>query len=210
MELNQWLAYFIACWVISISPGAGAITSMSAGRQVGFKRGIWSIVGLQLALILQILIVAAGLGAILVTSSMTFTIIKWLGVLYLLYLGVQQFLAKAKEGLTPEQEHADITNIKLVARGFVVNISNPKAIVFFLAILPQFINTNNPLAIQYFMITITMVFVDTIVMMLYTGLAARILAALRTPRQQNMLNKTFGSLFVLAASFLATIHKNTN
>lgn len=210
MEFNQWLAYFIACWIISISPGAGAITSMSTGRQVGFKRGMWSILGLQLALILQIIIVAAGLGAVLVTSSLAFTAIKWFGVLYLLYLGLVQFLAKAKQELNADHSRTEISTTKLITRAFIVNISNPKAIVFFLAILPQFINTNNPLLIQYFLLTVTMVFVDVIVMMGYTGLAARILALLRTPKQQNILNKTFGSLFVAAAGFLATIHKNIN
>ena len=87
MSWDTWLAYLVACWVISLSPGAGAIASMSSGLNFGFRRGYWNAVGLQLALILQIAIVAAGVGALLAASELAFSVIKWFGVLYLLYLG---------------------------------------------------------------------------------------------------------------------------
>src|ERR1700675_4794922 len=93
MLLETWLAFFAACWVISLSPGAGAIASMSCGLQYGFWRGYWNALGLQLALILQIAIVAAGLGAVLATSALAFSLIKWFGVLYLVYLAVKQWRA---------------------------------------------------------------------------------------------------------------------
>ena len=70
MVFETWLAFFVACWLISLSPGAGAIASMSCGLQYGFRRGYWNAIGLQLALVLQIAIVAAGVGALLATSAM--------------------------------------------------------------------------------------------------------------------------------------------
>ncbi|MDV3440778.1 LysE family transporter, partial [Pseudomonas otitidis] len=85
MALHTWLAFLVACWVISLSPGAGAIASMSSGLQYGFLRGYWNAIGLQLGLALQIAIVAAGVGAILATSAMAFGLIKWFGVAYLAY-----------------------------------------------------------------------------------------------------------------------------
>ena len=72
MVFETWLAFFVACWLISLSPGAGAIASMSCGLQYGFRRGYWNAIGLQLALVLQIAIVAAGVGALLATSAMAF------------------------------------------------------------------------------------------------------------------------------------------
>jgi len=93
MSLETWLAFFAACWVISLSPGAGAIASMSSGLQYGFWRGYWNALGLQLALIVQIAVIAAGLGAVLATSALAFTLIKWFGVAYLVYLGVKQWRA---------------------------------------------------------------------------------------------------------------------
>lgn len=208
MAFEQWLAYFIACWLISLSPGAGAVASMSAGRQCGFKLGFWNIVGLQIALVCQIAIVAVGLGAILSASELAFILIKWFGVGYLLYLGWRQWRSKASQIQESSNNNNKATRLKLVLRGFLVNMGNPKAIVFFLAILPQFIDPGRPLLIQYVWIAVTMVVVDTVVMMGYTGLAARVLNALRSPRQQKLLNRVFGGLFMGAAGLLATVHRS--
>ena len=93
MALETWLAFFVACWVISLSPGAGAVASMSAGLQYGFWRGYWNALGLQLGLALQIAIVAAGVGAILAASALAFSLIKWFGVAYLVYLAYRQWIA---------------------------------------------------------------------------------------------------------------------
>lgn len=208
MAWEQWLGYFIACWVISLSPGAGAVASMSAGRSCGFRLGYWNVLGLQIALVLQIAIVAAGLGAVLATSELAFALIKWFGVGYLLYLGWRQWTS-AGGALEAESRRPNKTSRrKLILRGFLVNMSNPKAIVFFLAVLPQFIDTSRPLLIQYVWLAATMVFVDSVVMAGYTGLAARVLAMLRSPRQQKVLNRTFGGLFMGAAGLLATVHRS--
>lgn len=207
MSLETWLAFFAACWVISLSPGAGAIASMSSGLQYGFWRGYWNALGLQLALVLQIAIIAAGLGAVLATSATAFTLIKWFGVAYLVYLGVKQWRALPSD-LSDDATPRPIGKpISLVFRGFLVNISNPKALVFMLAILPQFIDPNAPLLAQYLIIGATMVAVDLTVMAGYTGLASKVLRALKTPKQQRRMNRTFAGLFVSAAAFLATLHR---
>ncbi|WP_163014452.1 LysE family transporter, partial [Pseudomonas viridiflava] len=83
------------------------------------------------------------------------------------------------------------------------------ALVFMLAILPQFIDPAAPLLAQYVTIAAAMVVVDLIVMAGYTGLAAKVLRLLKTPRQQRRLNRTFASLFVAAAAFIATLHRGT-
>lgn len=207
MSFETWLAFFAACWVISLSPGAGAIASMSSGLRYGFLRGYWVALGLQLALIAQIAIVAAGLGAVLAASDMAFTLIKWFGVAYLVYLGIKQWRALPAD-LTDDSTIRPIGKpMALIARGFLVNISNPKALVFMLAILPQFIDPNAPLLAQYLTIMVTMVGVDMTVMAGYTGLASRVLRALKTPKQQRRMNRTFAGLFVGAAGFLATLHR---
>ena len=97
--------------------------------------------------------------------------------------------------------------MSLVFRGFLVNVSNPKALVFMLAVLPQFINPHAPLVPQYLAITATMITVDMLVMAGYTGLAARVLRLLRTPKQQKRMNRTFAGLFIGAAAFLATLRR---
>ena len=100
MSLDTWLAFFVACWIISLSPGAGAIASMSSGLNYGFVRGYWTALGLQLGLVLQVTVVAAGVGALLATSALAFTLIKWFGVLYLLYLALRQWRLEYRPGQT--------------------------------------------------------------------------------------------------------------
>jgi homoserine/homoserine lactone efflux protein len=207
MSLETWLAFFAACWVISLSPGAGAIASMSSGLQYGFWRGYWNALGLQIALVAQIAVIAAGLGAVLATSALAFTLIKWFGVAYLVYLGIKQWRALPADLADESVERPVGKPLALVVRGFLVNISNPKALVFMLAILPQFIDTHLALLPQYLTIAATMVCVDLIVMAGYTGLASRVLRALKSPQQQRRMNRTFAGLFVSAAAFLATLHR---
>lgn len=207
MSLETWLAFFAACWVISLSPGAGAIASMSCGLQYGFWRGYWNALGLQLGLAMQIAIVAAGVGAILAASSTAFYAIKWFGVAYLVYLAVKQWRALPSD-LSDDAAIRPIGKpLALVFRGFLVNISNPKALVFMLAVLPQFINPHEALLPQYLAITVTMVSVDLLVMAGYTGLASKVLRLLRTPKQQKRMNRTFAGLFIGAATLLATIRR---
>ncbi|MDE1168587.1 MAG: LysE family transporter [Pseudomonas sp.] len=207
MALETWLAFFAACWVISLSPGAGAIASMSCGLQYGFWRGYWNALGLQLGLILQIAIIAAGVGAVLAASATAFTFIKWFGVVYLVYLAIRQWRALPMDMSDDAAVRPIGKPLALVFRGFLVNVSNPKALVFMLAVLPQFIDPHAPLLGQYLTICATMVCVDLLVMAGYTGLAARVLRLLRTPKQQRRMNRTFAGLFIGAAAFLATLRR---
>ncbi|MFT0472447.1 LysE family transporter [Pseudomonas antarctica] len=209
MALDTWLAFFLASWIISLSPGAGAIASMSSGLQYGFLRGYWNAIGLQLGLAMQIAVVAGGVGAILAASSTAFYAIKWFGVAYLVYLAIKQWRALPMD----MSEDAAIRPIgkpmAMMFRGFLVNASNPKALVFMLAVLPQFVNPQAPLLIQYLILGATMISVDMIVMAGYTGLASKVLRLLRTPKQQKRMNRTFAGLFVGAAGFLASLHRAT-
>ncbi|HCD9749889.1 LysE family transporter [Pseudomonas aeruginosa] len=206
MLVSTWFAFFLACWAISLSPGAGAIASMSCGLQYGFARGYWNALGLQIGLALQIAIVAAGVGALLATSALAFSLIKWFGVAYLVYLAVRQWQVPP-QALSPDGERPLGRPLTLVLRGFLVNASNPKAVIFMLAVLPQFIDPHQPLLAQYLIMGGTMIVVDLIVMAGYTGLAARVLRVLRSPRQQKLVNRTFASLFVGAAGLLATVRR---
>ena len=207
MSMEVWLGFFAACWVISLSPGAGAIASMSSGLQYGFWRGYWNALGLQIGLIVQIAIIAAGVGAILAASATAFTVIKWFGVAYLVYLAYKQWRALPMDMSEESAVRPIGKQLSLVFRGFLVNVSNPKALVFMLAVLPQFINPHEALLPQYVAITVTMITVDMLVMAGYTGLASRVLRLLRTPKQQKRLNRTFAGLFIGAATFLATLRR---
>jgi homoserine/homoserine lactone efflux protein len=209
MSIETWLAFFVACWIISLSPGAGAIASMSSGLNYGFARGYWTALGLQLGLVVQIAVVAAGVGAVLAASALAFTLIKWFGVLYLLYLAWRQWRAPTMQVDETQAPRALGQPLALVFRGLLINVSNPKAVVFMLAVLPQFLDVSRPLLSQYLIMGLTMITVDLVVMAGYTGLAARVLRLLRSPRQQRLLNRTFAGLFAAAAGMLTLVRRAT-
>lgn len=203
MEFSTWLTFFAASWAISISPGPGAIASMSAGLNHGFKYGYVTIFGLVLGIWSQLLIVGVGLGALMATSSMAFTVVKWLGVAYLVWLGIQQWRAPARPMVAVSDNGEVVTQRSLILKAWMINVVNPKGTVFLLAVVPQFINLSQPLLPQYLVIGGTLAFTDMVVMAGYTALAARVLGALKEPRHIRAMNRTFGSLFVLAGSLLA-------
>lgn len=207
MTLSTWLTFVVASWLISLSPGAGAISCMSAGMRHGFRRSIPNIVGLQVGAIGLVVIVAAGLGAVLATSVLAFTAIKWFGVAYLLWLGITQWRAQAKP--LELDDAVPRSKMQMFVRAVLINLSNPKGIVFMLAVLPQFIDPHAPQWPQYAACAATIFCTDAVVMGGYTLLAARVFSSLREPHHLRWLNRTLGSLFIGAALLLATFKKVT-
>jgi len=203
MELSTWLAFFAASWAISISPGAGAVAAMSAGLNHGFVRGYFMTFGLVLGIWTQVVVVVLGLGALIATSSLGFTLVKWAGVAYLVWLGIKQWRAPAVPLVAASGNAVPTPRRALVLRGWMVNAVNPKGTVFLLAVVPQFLDLGHALAPQYAVIGATLGFTDLVVMAGYTALASRVLRLLKSPRQIRVLNRTFGGLFVVAGGLLA-------
>lgn len=201
MSLETWLAFFVASWLISLSPGPGAVSCMAAGLRYGYRRALWNILGLQLGVLLLVVICAAGLGALLAASHTAFTLIKWCGVAYLIWLGIQQWRAEPRPMEFVEAEAH--SRGQLVLRAFLINASNPKGIVFMLAVLPQFIDPHAAQWPQYALCALSLLITDAIVMSGYTLLAARVLRLLRDPAHIRWTNRAFGGLFIGAGLLLA-------
>jgi len=208
MDLHVWLPFFAASWAISISPGAGAVAAMTAGMQHGFARGYFLTFGLILGLWSQLLLVGAGLGALIVASSTAFAAVKWLGVAYLLWLGVAQWRAPAVGLQARSADPAQAARGSILLRGWVLNTLNPKGTLFMLAVVPQFLDPAQPLLPQYGVIAATLAFTDLVINAGYTAFAARALAALKSPRQMRWVNRVFGGLFVALATLLATVKRS--
>lgn len=206
MELTLWLTYFLATFILSLSPGPGVFSSISSGLHHGFRVGLWNGVGMQAANLILVVIVSLGLGAILLASETLFTAVKWLGVAYLVYLGVVTWRAPARGFEEDRDDHAR-TGREVFVRGFLVNITNPKGIIFFAAVLPQFIDTARPQMQQYAILAATTFAVDLVVMMGYTALAAKVLRLMREPGQLRWVNRTLGGAFVAAGVALAAFRR---
>ncbi|XPP25753.1 MAG: LysE family transporter [Leucobacter sp.] len=208
MTLPLWLSLLAACLVISLTPGAGAINTMSNALAQGWRRSIWGILGQQLALVAHVVIVAAGVGLLVAGSPLLFGAIRYLGAAYLVFLGIRLMLIRtdaAEEGEEPL--HIPESAWSMLRRGFWVNLLNPKAIVFFLAFMPQFIRVDQPQLPQYAVFLATTVCVDIAVMWGVFAAAARTFRRLtRTPRGRRTLNTVFGGLFIGVAALLVFVH----
>jgi len=208
MTVETWLAFFAASWLISLSPGAGAISAMAAGLRFGLARAMANIAGLIAGILFVLLVVAAGLGALLAASTVAFTAVKWLGVAYLVWLGIEQWRAPAfAVDAAAAAGTLGATRRQLFVRGFLVNATNPKGIVFMLAVLPQFIDPARPQLAQYAICGATLVFTDLVVMTGYAAFAAKALRLLRKPRQIRAMNRAFGGLLMTMGALLATFKR---
>lgn len=206
MEFSLWLALAGAGAMISLTPGAGAINTMSNALTAGFRRSIWGIMGQQLALVVHVVIVAAGVGLLVSSSPLAFQVIRYVGALYLVYLGVRKLLARAQAGAEVGAAGTGDSGGSMLLRGLWVNLLNPKAIVFFLAFMPQFIRPDRPLLPQYTVLTTTVVAIDIIVMWFVFAAGAKQLKHLTaSERGQLTLNRTFGVLFIGVGILLAVL-----
>lgn len=210
MSFALWTTLLAACLVISFTPGAGAINTMSNSLTQGWRRSIWGIIGQQLALIVHVIIVAAGVGLVVSQSELLFNIIRYAGAAYLVYLGIRLILAKPAIASDDDEPVTDVPREgrwSMIRRGLWVNLLNPKAIVFFIAFIPQFVRLDAPPLPQYLTIIITTIVVDIVVMWGFFATAARPLRRLtHSAKGQRILNIIFGCLFIVVAALLALVH----
>lgn len=209
MSVAVWFSLFTASVIISLTPGAGAINTMSNALTEGWRRSIWGIIGQQIALVVHIAIVAAGLGLLVSRSELLFNGIRYAGAAYLVFLGVRLILTKPTVILVDDIASAPSREGRwsMIRRGFWVNLLNPKAIVFFLAFIPQFIRLDEAPAPQYLTLIATVIVVDVLVMWGFFATAARPFRRLtRSARGQRTLNTVFGALFIAVAALLVFLH----
>ncbi len=206
MELDVWLTLFLASLAISISPGAGAVVSMNYGINYGLKKSYAAIMGLQLGLFTQTFIVVIGLGALIAKSVMLFNIIKWLGVAYLVYLGLSKIFEKV-EMVEDNERINNYSAKKAFITSTLINITNPKATVFLVAFLPQFLNPNESLWLQFAIISLTLVAIDIIVMTGYSSMASKLKFLIKDAKALMIQNRITGSFLIIAALFMASTKK---
>ncbi len=199
MHFTTWITFVIAASIIAVSPGSGAVLSMSHGLSYGLKKTSATILGLQAGLLLILFIAGAGVGSLLLASEVAFNVVKTVGALYLIYLGVSQWRAKVGQADTAAVAAAPASAPsfgKRLLTGFLTNATNPKGIIFMVAVLPQFITSAAPLLPQLLILALTMCTIDLAVMHSYALLAASMQRFFRDPRAIKKQNRVFGGLLV--------------
>lgn len=203
MSFSNWFAFFIAAWIIALSPGSGAVLSMAHGLNYGVKKTTATILGLQLGLLLILAIAGAGVGSILMASALAFTIVKILGAAYLIYLGLQQWRARGNLALGCVTGQSQVPGVRQrIVTGFLTNATNPKGILFMVAVFPQFLDSNRPLLAQLLILALTMTCIDLLVMHSYAFAAASLQRYLNSPVWTRRQNQFFGGLLMMMGAGL--------
>ncbi|CUB03145.1 LysE family translocator [Marinomonas fungiae] len=206
MALEFWLTIAPILLLLSFGPGPNNFTSMYNGIRVGAMSAVIAVIGRNIAFIILMIISALGLGAVIVSSSFWFNVVKWLGVVYLLYIGVKTWLA-AKDSLHTMEEDGVVvpsSHYSRMRQEFMIAISNPKAVLIFTAIFPQLLDLSKPVAIQFTVIGATFVVTEFIAAFFYAIGGRQLRKMIRSPKGLANLNRGMGSIFVAASVFLAT------
>lgn len=204
MTLELWLIYCAAAIGLSLTPGPNGLLSLTHGARFGFRPTVATVAGGVLGFALVIAASLAGMGALLAASERAFTLTKWLGAAYLVYLGVKLWFAPAlvmRPGAPGEGGRA-ARPLAMFGEGFLVAVSNPKALLFFAAFLPQFMTPGVPYLVQLAVLGGTFVVVETAYELALAGLAGRIAPWLT--RHGRSFNRAAGATFVGIGAALTT------
>lgn len=206
MDWKTYLLFLSTTWVVCLAPGPAAllVTVQSIGQ--GARSAYWAILGITLANACYFALSATGLATVVVASHLLFSIIKWGGVVYLLYLGLSALFSRAS-AITVGGEHSADSGPAAFRQALLVELSNPKALLYFVALLPQFVDVHRPLPVQMLVFGLTTVMLDLSAYSVYVWLGGRGRRFLSSPRFVKLTNRSAGSLLVLAGVATATVRQ---
>ena len=198
MSLEHWLAFVAASAVLLAIPGPTILLVISYALSHGRKVASATVAGVALGDFTAMTASMLGLGALLATSAMLFTVLKWVGAAYLIYLGVKLWRAPVSRQAAEvdETDAPAIRPLRVFLHTYAVTALNPKSIVFFVAFLPQFLDLSRPLVFQMAVFEVTFLILATVNAALYGLLASMARNTIRKPKVQRIVNRTGGSLMI--------------
>src|SRR5207253_1554592 len=188
-------------------PGPAVLFVLSQAIQRGTSKSVWATVGILSANAAYFVLSATSLGAILVASYRLFLVIKWLGAAYLIYLGLRCFFGRSSLHTLPNLGDSRIAEWRIWRDGFIVQGANPKALVFFTAILPQFIDINHSVASQVLILGVSSIVVEFFILLIYGQLAGKALSAANNSRFEKVTNRASGALLTGAGLGIARLKR---
>ncbi len=205
--IDTLLVFFMASVVLALTPGPDNLFVMTQAAQRGKMAGIAVTIGLCTGLLVHTTAVALGVAAIFQASALAFSLLKYVGAAYLLYLAYQSFMAGT--GGNGERQGQNLSLGKLYRRGIIMNVTNPKVSLFFLAFLPQFTDPNfGPLVPQILILGLLFILSTILIFGGISLLAGGIAAHFRkSARAQIILNRLAGTVFIALAIKLAMVRR---
>lgn len=201
MTLTNYLLYLAAVALLVLSPGPTMLTCITTAVNHGPRKALASASGSVTAVLGVMLLSALGLGALLAASEVAFTVAKVAGAAYLIWLGIKTFRSKGAV-LQAGAEGTETARRSFFLRGFLVGASNPKALLFFAAFFPQFLNPAAPFAPQFAVLALTFVAFELSVLTLCSLGVSRIAPLLRSSQAVRWVNRVSGGLFTLMGGLL--------
>ncbi|MFT0213125.1 LysE family transporter [Pseudomonas sp. F1_0610] len=203
MSISLWLLYLSVITVLIITPGPIAVLCMSHGAQYGKRKSLATVTGGMFAALTLMLASGLGLGAIIMASETAFWALKLCGAAYLIYLGIQTWRAPLVIKAQPvEQNTSNKSAYRLLRSGYLVGIGNPKDLLFFGALFPQFIVAEQPLFEQLAILAITWLVIDFSLMFAYAVLGNHLISALQRLGLTRIFNRITGGAFMVAGGAL--------
>ncbi|MBT2788522.1 MULTISPECIES: LysE family translocator [unclassified Halomonas] len=207
MGMEIWFLYVSTVFILMSTPGPSQLLMLSNSIASGFQKSLFTAAGDLSANFLQMIVASIGLVSIVQQSSDFFVVVKWAGVAYLSYLGLRLiFSKKANSANLASQVRSSRS---LYWQGFVTSAANPKAVIFFAALFPQFINPTEPLLSQFAILSATYLIMDAMFLFSYGKSAAWISAKLKSSARQH-LGKISGSFLIGAAVLLGLKEVDTS
>jgi threonine/homoserine/homoserine lactone efflux protein len=212
MELHTILAFSIVATLAILSPGPAVLLSLRNGTSLGARAVAWSALGNISGVCCLSIAAILGLGVVLTSSVILFNAVKIAGAAYLIYIGIRHLLGRnvlipAETGepisTTPRSPHA------LYREGFLIAATNPKAVLFFTALFPQFINAKAAIFPQFFILTAVFMAISYALHLIYALMAARAKTLLAKPFFASWFNRSIGAAFVAFGSLLLSLKRQS-
>ena len=208
MTFEAWFYYLLTILVLTSTPGPSILFSVSNGLNGGIKKAFFGALGGTTAITIIMTLSFTGMGVVIMASDIAFNIIKWIGVAYLIYLGLSAILSKDESFFVGSKAQKKQSYKATYISGFIVGASNPKAILFFTALFPQFIEPTAPLWPQFLVLSLTFITLEMTWLMVYAYFSSKALPWLQVKGRAKTVNRITGSLFVTAGAFLATTSRS--
>lgn len=207
MSWDTYLLFIVTTGVVCLTPGPAAILIVAQGMSNGLRRSYWAIAGIAVANALYFALSATGIAALIVASGTLFSVIKWLGVAYLFWLGLAALRSKASALTVTADPALAVQGWRAFWQALVVELSNPKALLYFVALLPQFIDPGRPVAGQMLVFGLTCIGLDLIAYSLYAWLGSKTRRFTARAGFVRASNRAAGGLLILAGAMMATVKR---
>lgn len=206
MHLQTLATYALVSFLAIASPGPAILLTLRNGANFGASSVLWSGVGNLLGVFCLSLAAIFGLGVVLMSSAALFMVVKFAGAGYLFYVGVRHLFGKSRvlAAALDGKESASPGRALLCREAFLTAVTNPKAILFFTALFPQFVDPHASLGQQFFILTLTFMAISYMTHLLYAALASRAMRLLVKPAFARWVDRTVGVAFIAFGSLLLT------